>query len=285
MDTSGPRRELDAFVSEVTPHVASGDWDAFRRCPESMERLLRSGFVQAFVADELERAADAPEYEAGDGAGILLARAPSFSLRLSLVEPIVETPGDRVDGLAGHLAVGVVGPNPIAVDRYRLSPPPRWDVLDRSLTLDGPRRETLAVGAARAFTAGEDVLHMAAVEGVTALLELRSAPVHRIRWVYDVPTRAPVLAVAADPRSSRIEFACRLLARLGDRRDVPALEEVTVHPDHFVRWTALQSIVQLDLARGNELIEAALDDPHPHIRRAAHRFVRDADPALVEQRS
>src|SRR4029453_8383 len=136
MDTSGPRRELDAFMSEVTPLVAGGDEAAFGRCAEPMERLIRSGFVPpfvparrggaglgrggepmerlirsgfvpAFVAAELERAADAPEYELGDGAGISLARAPSFSLRLSLLEPTGEAPGERIDGLAGHLAVGV----------------------------------------------------------------------------------------------------------------------------------------------------------------------------------
>ncbi len=284
MDTSAARRELEGFVAEVTPLVASGDRDMFRRSAVSIERLLASGFAPAFVAAELERAACGHEIAAGDGAGVVLARAPSFSLRLSLLEPGAAA-GHRVEGLAGHFAVGVVGPWPVEVEHYRVTPPTRWDVLDRSLRLDGPRRETLVPGAARAFTAGEDVVRMEAPAGAVGVLELRTAPVHRIRWVYDLSTRAPVLAVAADPRSSRIEFACRLLARLGAARDVPALEEITVHPDHFVRWTALQSIVELDFARGRQLVEAALDDPHPHIQSAARRFLREADSALVEQRS
>ena len=283
MDTSGPRRELDAFVSEVTPtsQVATGRVSTL---PGVDGASVRSGFVQAFVADELERAADAPEYEAGDGEGICwrALRASRSACRWSspswrrreiasmgspAISPLASSDPTRSPWIAivcRRLLAGTC-----SIDRSA-----RWTSPRNARRRRGPR---VHGGRGCAAHGGGGGRHRPA----RAALGAR----HRIRWVYDVPTRAPVLAVAADPRSSRIEFACRLLARLGDRRDVPALEEVTVHPDHFVRWTALQSIVQLDLARGNELIEAALDDPHPHIRRAAHRFVRDADPALVEQRS
>jgi hypothetical protein len=284
MDSIDRWPELERFARAVTPLVADGDARAFCRAAAPLARLARSGLVAAWVRAALERSVGGRAVQAADGAGVTLLRGEQFSLTLSLIDPSSE-PTSRVEALAHHLAVGVLGPGALEIACYRLPPPHRFEVLDRSRRLEGPRTECLGPGDAQAFAAGEDVIQMAAREQGTAVLMLRSAMIHRIRWVYDAATRAPILPVAADPQASRVEFACRTLARLGSAADVPALEGVVAHPDHFVRWTALQAIVELDFDRGRDLIERALVDPHPHIRSAAARFLGDRAPALAPVQS
>jgi hypothetical protein len=287
MDGTDPRRELDAFVEEVTPLTTGGGADSFRRCAAPLARLVRSGFAPAFVDAALERAMDWPGDQGvdADTSSVTLVRTARFALSLSLIEPARHAPADRLEGLSNHLGVAVLGPGALEIERYRLPPPHRFDVLDRSRRLEGPSLEILTSGDVRVFAAGEDVIQTAAPERGTVVLRLQSGLIHRIRWVYDAATRSPTLSVAADPRSSRVEFACRMLARLGAAADVPALEHVAAHPDHFVRWTALQAIVELDFDRGRALIEDALGDPHPHIRSAAARFLGDHAPALAAPRA
>jgi len=275
--------ELEAFVLEAEPLAADGGADAFRRCAAPLARLARARFAGAWVDVALERAMDRGRHGADpDASGAVLVRTAHFALSLAVIESTPEVRADRLEGLAHHLGLAVLGPGALEIERYRLPPPHCFEVLDRARILEGPLSERLDPGEARVFAAGEDVIRTTARGAGTAALVLRSGLIHRIRWVYDPATRAPSLPVAADPQSSRVEFACRTLARLGTQSDVPALERVAAHPDHFVRWTALQGIVELDFERGRALMERALGDPHPHIRSAAARFLRDSAPALAE---
>lgn len=269
--------ELDAFVAEAVRLLATDGPESFPRCVEPLRRLARSGFARAFVDWTLRAAMDplgnGPE-EIGD-TELTLARGERFSLNLVGLEAGPRTVADQIEGLAHHLALAVVGPGSLAIERYRLTPPYRFEVLDRSRRLEGPSAETLGAGDAGFFKAGEDVMRIRRSPSVAVALLLRSELIHRVRWVYDPVTLSPCLAVAGDPRSSRLEFACRIVAKLGEPSDVPALESLVTHPDHFVRWTALQSIMHLDTGRGCALMRDALEDVHPHVRSAASRFFRD----------
>lgn len=269
--------DLDAFVGETLRRLASDDPGSFSSCVEPLQRLARSRFVSAFVDWELSALMDSrwsATTELRD-AELTLVQDERFSLSLVLLEAGQRMPADQIEGLAHHLVLAVVGPDPLDIERYRLSPPARFEVLDRSRRLQPLNRDTLAPGDVGFFAAGEDVMRIHQPRGATAALLLRSDLIHRIRWVYDAATLSPCLAVAADPRSSRLDFACRIVAKLGEPCDARALEGLVAHPDHFVRWTALRTSLQLDAVRGRKLMEDALEDLHPHIRSAATRFFRD----------
>ena len=83
MDTSGARRELEGFVAEVTPLVAIGDNDTFRRSAASIERLLASGFAPAFVA------ADPQSITGGYLSGRLKIEMPAKRRRVAKTRAIV----------------------------------------------------------------------------------------------------------------------------------------------------------------------------------------------------
>ena len=64
-----------------------------------------------------------------------------------------------------------------------------------------------------------------------------------------------------------------LLSALEHREAAPVIATLYDHPDHFVRWSAVRRVIELDPALGTPLVYRALTDPHPHIRRAAQRSV------------
>src|SRR2546429_8706694 len=70
---------------------------------------------------------------------------------------------------------------------------------------------------------------------------------------------------------SRLQSAARLRAEVGGQSSLPGLRKLLEHKDHFVRWTALRSIMAIDTGEGAALVREALNDSHPHVRNAAAR--------------
>jgi HEAT repeat protein len=93
-------------------------------------------------------------------------------------------------------------------------------------------------------------------------------------WEYSTRTLEPEKIIAADPSSSRLQYAARLLSAMSCVEAIPNLFGLMEHPDHFVRWTAVQSILALDLQKGLEALALAEKDKHSHLRNAAAKALR-----------
>jgi hypothetical protein len=109
------------------------------------------------------------------------------------------------------------------------------------------------------------------LERPVVMVLLRSPILVPLRWIFDSETLAPQRAVASRLSSSRLQFTCHTLATLGSPTSLDALKRLTRHPEHYVRWAAVQSICQISREDGLECVRRALDDEHPHIRRAAEK--------------
>jgi len=108
-------------------------------------------------------------------------------------------------------------------------------------------------------------------QSATVVISLTRLQATRLRWVYDAATLLPVRAEAADLRAARIDYAMTLLSALGHTAAAPVIATLLDHPDHFVRWSAVRRVMELDPALGEPLVHRALTDPHPHVQRAAQR--------------
>jgi HEAT repeat protein len=80
-----------------------------------------------------------------------------------------------------------------------------------------------------------------------------------------------VRAIAVDNSASRLEFVISMMCVMKDRSSLPALEGLSAHPAHFVRWAAVQALFRLDRERGITALRNALADRHEHVRNAASR--------------
>jgi hypothetical protein len=263
---------LAAFVDAIEPSVEA-DPEAFWGCSEALATLTRSNFLADLLTWELECLRRDPDYipcprGARDFAVLQLGL---LTLGVLVFDADPEPPSPLLFGFCEHNISTNIGPGPVLVERWRQA----WDgppeIFDRSRSLIALAPVHLRVGETFTCRAHSDVVRMRGVDAATVVISLTRLQATRLRWVYDAATLLPVRAEAADLRAARIDYAMTLLSALGHTAAAPVIATLLDHPDHFVRWSAVRRVMELDPALGEPLVHRALTDPHPHVQRAAQR--------------
>jgi len=261
---------LDRFHNEVTALLASGDPETFWNCAEHFSYLLSGSCITEIINHELHAFTVDPLYIPDDATeqALTLVRTNDYTLELRFIPPYVPI-GRFVRSASEHCFAGLVSSGPTTVERYLQPNPFPHDVFDRSRSLVPMKTVVLSKSQCLRVRAGYDCFAIRPCPTEQIYLFFRSRAHLRLLWEYSTETLLPVKAVATDPASSRLQYASRLLSAMSYREAIPTLFGLMDHPEHFVRWTAVQSIVALDLEKGLEALRAATQDPHPHIRNAA----------------
>jgi hypothetical protein len=265
--------ELTRFVEEVEATLGPGGPEAFWQCEPSFARLLNSDFLPSLVSHELGRIGDDSNYSpAGSISDFDLAilLEERFTLSVCVLEPGMEL-SKRLYSMTEHCMIGVAGSGMMSFDTFEQPVPTPNDVFDRSKRLERSGVQRVRPLQVQRFRAAADVFRMLPPVEPVVLLFFTSSTLLGLRWEYDASTLFPIRAIAASSTSSRLEYTARMLAALGDRGSICALASLLNHQDHFVRWTAIQSVMRLDFDEGVRLLEVAVDDPHPHVKGSAHR--------------
>jgi hypothetical protein len=253
---------------------APGGLDA---CVDLVRELAGSDVLRDRIAGELATLAAEPTHTlfrtAGRNHWVLWASPDRRGASLSLVRVPV-TPRDDADYLtdaAGHQILAPCGPGSMQAERYeqRGAADPEAMGADEALTPRGP--VTLRLGDALVLEPRRDVVDLLPPAEPAYLLVFDGPRVLTQRWVYDKSTLRAVSSVAASPHDARLEGGMRLLRVLGHTPAAPVVAALAAHEAHFVRWTAIRYTMALDPDEGRRLLESAVTDPHPHVRRAAER--------------
>jgi hypothetical protein len=260
------------FVESVGASV-DGDPDAFWTCSDAFTTLTRSTFLPDLVAWELDCLRNDPDYvpcpRGGQDFEVLRLGPLVLSIRLQVPER--DATSSLLFGFCEHHLSANVGPGCVSVARWRQDWDGPPDVFDRTRGLVPLPSLLLRPGEHVAFQAQRDVARIVALDGAAVVIGFTRMHATPLRWVYDAGTLLPVRAEAADLDAARLEYAMSLLAALAHTDAAPAVAALYEHPDHFVRWSAVRRTVELDPSRGALLVQRALHDVHPHIRRAAQR--------------
>lgn len=88
-------------------------------------------------------------------------------------------------------------------------------------------------------------------------------------------------AAALNSDLTRIEYACEVLKDIGNEGSVRPLRRLCAHPAHFVRWKAVEALINIDYDVGIEVIREMVTDSHPHIRAAAGQALRSLNAEVV----
>jgi hypothetical protein len=263
---------LHAFISAVDETFGSGDDDAFWRCESFFRALCQSGFERTLINYELRRMSEggAPSALGGNGLKLMIASRPQYSLLL-----ILSNPSDVADTVYSmmpeHRMLGVLGPAALALRLFKQPPGVRNEVFDPSAALLPNGDLALGPGDMAVFVAGQDVIGTRHCDAPTLTVLFGSDIRQSVRWEYDPATLLPLRAIAAATAPSRLQYTARLFTHLGGESTLPGLRRMLEHREHFVRWTALQSIMAIDPVEGAARVHEAVLDPHPHIRNAAVR--------------
>ena len=266
---------LRTFIENVHPFFIDSDPKAFWRCEPNFRLLLQTPFLTQILNYELRCLAEDNSYivEGGTKFSLAIASTPAWSLSVRLIGASTATP--RLLSNLQNTMIGVpecASPS-IAYDQYEQT------FIDGSLQLNNDQRLIkhgrifLSPGSVLHIRAGIDVGQFVDVDLTSIVFVLSSRPMMSLQWEYDLDTLLPRRVIAGDVRSSRIEFATRLIAKMGNTSSLPQLWSLCRHQDHFVRWGAVRAIVAIDLDEGLRALEVAVSDIHPHVANAARSAI------------
>ncbi len=275
---------LGSFAETVL-RVVTDDPESFWGCEEALRALAGN---QSFVADlvnyELTRLRRDPSYVARESteSRIALLIHPNVELGLVHVEPREDVAPSGLSTIGDHVMIGSLGPGTLRLEAMKHSTPVTADIFDPTRALDVAAELQVAPGDVRLFHAGIDAVVERSPIGPACMLLFIYRGATRVRWLFDGTSRLPTRVVSSDHQTYRMDFAARILARMGYEPAAPTLEDLFSHPAHFVRWAAARELMLLDPERGMKLIERATEDPHPHVRNAAKRSLEKLQPARAE---
>ena len=245
--------------------------------------LVASDVVEAFLLRELNAIASNHFYFLPGASDFHapLAESSAYSLLIRWLAPesVVSVP---VSTLTEHLLLAAWGSS-VDVERFALEPPFRIDVFDRSRRLVPLGTTELEPGTVARFRSPAETFRLR-LQRPSVLIQLQSRPTVPLRWVFHPETLEPVRAAAVSLSSSRLQFTCHTLAALGSPTSIPALTTLTAHPEHYVRWAAIQSICSISQSDGIECLRRALDDDHPHVRNAARKTLAQVGSDAANER-
>jgi hypothetical protein len=270
---------FEAFV-RVAERALPAWPEGLDACADALRALAVSDALRERVARELDALAARPTHTPPVSASrhywVLWAAGGA---KLTLVR-VAAGEGDDAGYLtdsASHQLLAAVGPDPVVGDRYEQAAAPDPEVMRAEYPLTRRERVTLREAEVLSLRARRDVFDFLPLPEARYLLILDGPRVHTQQWVYARETGTPVASLAADPHDARLEAAMRLLRVLGHTAAAPVVASFATHDAHFVRWTAIRHTMGLDPERGVELLRAALDDPHPHVRNAARKALQRVD--------
>ena len=265
--------QFEASAHEIISRNNGQIWE----CETIFNDLLNSGFAVHLVNQELGNMARDAGYVPPFGlsqSDLRLIQTPSFSLLLRIQEAYYPPSTYLYSGTSDSI-VGVLNSNTgNGVTFECFEQPESNTMLERPKKLVcGPNRFA-DTGDTICFRAGKDVYQILPPGHLTLLLTLQSESRLSTFWEYDGSTLLPVRAIAASSSLSRLDFAARMLSEFGDPSSIPVLRGLLNHPEHFIRWAAIQAIARIDETEGLKVLDAAQNDQHPHVRRAALRELK-----------
>ncbi|WP_437543674.1 HEAT repeat domain-containing protein [Sorangium sp. So ce367] len=250
------------------------------------ERLLASDELEQLVARWLTRAlaGEAENFDPGtiaSGSQIILYKDDwiNMGLRYLPAQAAIESSGQPefpyLMSTPTHLLVGVLG-GAMLIDLYEVRQLERKDVLDRSARLERRGARVFASGSYFEQRPTQDVLDVREVTTGVVLVEFALRAQDPLVWHFDRTTMLACNVSSSDVHATRQQFCAAILRRLCGAGAAPDLRWLAVRsPSHFVRWTALKHLIEVDLVEALPVLRATTDDPHPHVRSAALRTLEN----------
>jgi HEAT repeats len=200
---------------------------------------------------------------------IVLIEHERFGLHLR----IVRSGAPYLLSVSSDALVAIKMHAPVTIDRYRFAPGNGVEVFE-------PGAALLLVDSV--FYDG-GVIHERVTEHVVydyrcaetfVKLVMTFRPGGAQVWHFDRRTLSASFATLGSVDHSADVMLSRMIGALGERRALPLILELTNHPSHVVRWSAIQALGRLDGAQAKVALEAAVNDSHPHIRASAEKMLR-----------
>ncbi|MBT2748843.1 MULTISPECIES: HEAT repeat domain-containing protein [unclassified Lysobacter] len=272
------------FKQTVDDGIAERGLAAIVDMQPQVETLLRSGAIAARLGAELrdvladgERALWWEHWNRGSlwsRHGLLLLAGPGWSLHLSRYF----SSSSGIFTLSQYACIGVAA-GAMTLSTYATGESFRNAYFEREQSVRLNRRIELDAGQAAAMSAG-DAAFKVDVQRPTIVALLLSESAADLQWRFDPDTLRADSCISARLSDSELICIGRTMAAIGAQQAPEVLLELSRHPRHFVRWSAIQHLAKVDRRIALDRLHEALDDEHDDIRAAATRSLAALQPAL-----
>lgn len=166
---------------------------------------------------------------------------------------------------------------PVSVDHglvtiFKIDHKISFDTFEPGVTLDRTQSLIATSSSIIAKDGRSEILDWTpANNGICVTLRVNSEPLERFEWSFDRSSGRALGIGPIDALDSNLTTTFDLIAAVGSRSSLEAVEPFTVHPAHYVRWKAIQTLATICPDAGRAALLSAHDDIHPEVREAARR--------------
>jgi hypothetical protein len=262
---------IDGLESE---HIVPADPPTFFQFEKHLATLVASGYPARSLESELLKTLQEPTWLGRwkPNEQVLYA-----SHRLELSIWCFSKPRQYIHTVSSHVMVSPCGQTGLRYRRFRLPPTYENRVFDRNLKLQYVDEGQTAPGEVLCLTAG-GLLYDFLLDSPTPLVRLTYGPIETMEWLFHRDTGAAWKISDSDAAATQMRVAAYVLGQMSHTSSTTPLKHLTFHESHTVRWAAIQALSRISVSDAVERLRAAVNDPHPHIRRAAERTLSAMQP-------
>lgn len=265
MTSLDPR--LAEFATRVQPCLRRDAPEAFWEAEPALQALLSSGYITDALNRDLGALREDPTHFGNwRPSEWLLHRGPGYALAVARFELTRRF----IHALPFYGMLSPLGGASLRYRRYRL--PPAYDnpVFTPGLTLVPDGEGSLAAGEILRLHSDRYAYDFQLSEPAL-VVKLSTAAIRPLEWLFSRDQLQSWQANDADLSYTQLRVAADVLGKFAHQSSLPALKLLSEHPHHSVRWAAIQSLGRLSRSEAIAYLQQALQDRHPHIRRAAQK--------------
>jgi HEAT repeats len=269
----GPQQYLLAdVVRDIESSYRVAEPETFWLCEQALLHLLARGLLSRWLNEQLKSLVEDPQH-VGDWSAkeAVLHRGKGWTLSVA----VFDTQRRFVHALP-FSAIYSPLQSALTGDRYRLPDDFKNDVFDPGLRLEPAG--TVKVGRHELLRLETDrFAYDFHISQPIPVLRFVSAAQRPLEWLFSKNTLQAWQANDADLSSTQLRVAAYVLGKIAHHSSVAPLRELAAHPNHAVRWAAIQNLGRLSRSEALVKIRQAINDPHPHVRRAAQKTLDQLD--------
>lgn len=263
---------LSDFVKDVESRYTAADPETLWQCEPAVGQLVAEGALLDWLNQQLRSLLGNAQH-VGDwtAAEAILHRGSGWTLSIANFD----TPRRFVHALP-FIAIYVPLDVDLTGDRYKLPSGFRNDVFDPTIRLEPAGSVSVAQGELLRMETGRYAYDFH-VPRPMPILRFASAALRPLEWLFSKSTLQAWQANDAEVSSTQLRVAAYVLGKIAHHSSVDPLRALSAHGHHAVRWAAIQNLGRLSRSEALAKIREAINDPHPHVRRAALKTLDQLD--------
>ncbi|MDB5987626.1 MAG: repeat protein [Nevskia sp.] len=262
--------QMSRFIAEVERRYRRDDIDSFWELEDEFRQLVQSDAVLQFLRQELAQMVETParigQWRPNQ---LIIHRGRGFALSVWMVEQ--ERRYIHSTSFLGMCAP--IGADCLDYAIYKLPPDYRNSMFDPAVKLEPAGTGLTAPGGVLLLQSKQYAYDFQGTRP-QPVLKFATASFEPMEWLFSKDSLQAWQANDSELVWTQLRVAAYVLGRLADESSRAPLEQLSSHPNHAVRWAVIQSLGRLSRSAVMPKLETAINDPHPHIRRAAARTLQ-----------